>query len=383
MRCSCPRTTIGCSWWCWCCRAGSRWPSAHTSRGRSRSTLPGSARSPSASPPETSPLAPVSVGTTRSDAPRGPSTRWLSRSTKLRPTATGRERPPIVVHQHRPRPAHTPCGDARRSRESARWSRARSGSLLRDPRRPARQRRGVARPARRIRTHRVRREQPRAHNGVDRRVGPRSSRGPLARCPSHGCRRAAESDGPAVVVASTTDMSRVLRNLLENAIRHSPSGTVGQRRGSHRAEIEVAVHDQGAGFPDDFREHAFEPFTRADPARNTRTGHSGLGLAIARALVEAHGGRIWLGHRCCRRRRAFLDSSKGASMTESSSLRRPKRRPPRSKPRRTPRLFGARWPALSPAPSPSPSACSSPASSMSSHPSTLSAASSSIASRRG
>jgi signal transduction histidine kinase len=103
-----------------------------------------------------------------------------------------------------------------------------------------------------------------------------------------------ESDGPAVVVASTTDMSRVLRNLLENAIRHSPSGkpvNVAVRTGP---DIEVAVHDQGPGFSEDFRAHAFEPFTRADPARNTRTGHSGLGLAIARALVEAHGGRIWL-----------------------------------------------------------------------------------------
>ncbi|MDP9465254.1 MAG: HAMP domain-containing histidine kinase, partial [Actinomycetota bacterium] len=102
------------------------------------------------------------------------------------------------------------------------------------------------------------------------------------------------SDGPAVVVASATDMSRVLRNLLENAIRHSPSGKgvcVAVRTGP---EIEVCVRDQGPGFPDDFREHAFEPFTRADPARNTRNGHSGLGLAIARALVEAHGGRIWL-----------------------------------------------------------------------------------------
>ncbi len=103
-----------------------------------------------------------------------------------------------------------------------------------------------------------------------------------------------ESDGPAVAVASTTDMSRVLRNLLENAIRHSPAGravNVAVRTGP---QIEVSVHDHGPGFPDDFREHAFEPFTRADPARNTRTGHSGLGLAIARALVEAHGGRIWL-----------------------------------------------------------------------------------------
>ena len=104
-----------------------------------------------------------------------------------------------------------------------------------------------------------------------------------------------DSDGPAVVVASTTDMSRVLRNLLENAIHHSPSGEEVRVVVRTGPQIEVGVHDQGPGFPDDFRDHAFEPFTRADPARNTRTGHSGLGLAIARALVEAHGGEIWLG----------------------------------------------------------------------------------------
>lgn len=103
-----------------------------------------------------------------------------------------------------------------------------------------------------------------------------------------------ESDGPAVVIASTTDMSRVLRNLLENAIGHSPSGEAVRVSVHTGPQVEVQVRDQGPGFPDEFREHAFEPFTRADPARNTRTGHSGLGLAIARALVEAHGGRIWL-----------------------------------------------------------------------------------------
>ncbi|MEY2583715.1 MAG: hypothetical protein QOE09_3564 [Ilumatobacteraceae bacterium] len=103
-----------------------------------------------------------------------------------------------------------------------------------------------------------------------------------------------ESDGPAVVLASTTDMSRVLRNLLDNAIRHSPTGKTVEVAVRSGPEVEVAVHDQGPGFPAEFREHAFEPFTRADPARNTRNGHSGLGLAIARALVESHGGRIWL-----------------------------------------------------------------------------------------
>ena len=103
-----------------------------------------------------------------------------------------------------------------------------------------------------------------------------------------------ESDGPAVVMASTTDMSRVLRNLLENAIRHSPSSEPVLLAVRNGPEVEVSVRDRGPGFPADFREHAFEPFTRADPARNIRTGHSGLGLAIAKALVEAHGGRIWL-----------------------------------------------------------------------------------------
>jgi signal transduction histidine kinase len=81
---------------------------------------------------------------------------------------------------------------------------------------------------------------------------------------------------------------------LENAIRHSPSGEAVNIAVQTGAVVEVAVHDDGPGFPDEFRQLAFEPFTRADPARDTRTGHSGLGLAIARALVEAHGGRIWL-----------------------------------------------------------------------------------------
>ncbi|HSB84706.1 MAG TPA: HAMP domain-containing sensor histidine kinase [Ilumatobacteraceae bacterium] len=103
-----------------------------------------------------------------------------------------------------------------------------------------------------------------------------------------------DSDGPAIVVASHTDMARVLRNLLENAIRHSPAGesvSIDVRSGS---QVEVSVADRGPGFPSEFRDRAFEPFTRADPARDVRTGHSGLGLAIARAVVEAHGGRIWL-----------------------------------------------------------------------------------------
>jgi len=57
----------------------------------------------------------------------------------------------------------------------------------------------------------------------------------------------------------------------------------------------LRVVDQGPGFPSDFRERAFEPFTRADPARDTRTGTAGLGLSIARGIVIAHGGTIGVG----------------------------------------------------------------------------------------
>jgi len=103
-----------------------------------------------------------------------------------------------------------------------------------------------------------------------------------------------ESDGPALLVASSTDMSRVLRNLLENAIGHSPAGEAVRVAVQSGPPVAVSVLDHGPGFPDDFRDSAFDPFTRADPARNTRTGHSGLGLAIAKGLVESHGGRIWL-----------------------------------------------------------------------------------------
>jgi two-component system sensor histidine kinase BaeS len=100
------------------------------------------------------------------------------------------------------------------------------------------------------------------------------------------------ADDPAVVVADPTALSRVLRNLIDNAVRHSPpAGTVAVRVGSTETGVIVRVDDEGDGFPVEFRESAFEPFTRADTARRP-TGSSGLGLAIARAIVDAHGGSI-------------------------------------------------------------------------------------------
>ena len=113
-----------------------------------------------------------------------------------------------------------------------------------------------------------------------------------------GCTIEVHATSAAAVLGSSVELSRVIRNLLENAVRHSPSGQIVHVRveeGGAHAGVLLSVTDAGEGFAADFREHAFEPFTRADPARNNRTGHSGLGLAIARGLVESHGGKIWLG----------------------------------------------------------------------------------------
>ncbi len=94
-------------------------------------------------------------------------------------------------------------------------------------------------------------------------------------------------------LAQPEKVQRVLFNLIQNAIRHTPpDGSVTVRAERVGAAIEVEVADTGSGIPAAQRDQVFEPFFRGDAAR-TQEG-AGLGLAISRAIVEAHGGRIWL-----------------------------------------------------------------------------------------
>jgi two-component system sensor histidine kinase BaeS len=90
-------------------------------------------------------------------------------------------------------------------------------------------------------------------------------------------------------------VQRVLANLLQNALQHTPPGGQVVVHAYERArEVEVQIADTGEGIPAHALPHIFEPFFRADPARGRMRGGAGLGLSIARGLVEAHGGRIWV-----------------------------------------------------------------------------------------
>ena len=104
-------------------------------------------------------------------------------------------------------------------------------------------------------------------------------------------------DAPAAmpVHADRDRLGQVLSNLLENAVKYSPEGgpvgVVAERRGG---EVEVRVSDTGIGIPAEHRENVFERFYQADGDQGRRRfGGLGLGLYISRAIIDAHGGRIW------------------------------------------------------------------------------------------
>ena len=88
-------------------------------------------------------------------------------------------------------------------------------------------------------------------------------------------------------------ISQVLRNLLDNAISHTPHGGEVEIAGKeYDGYIEVKVSDTGEGIPEHELPNIFERFYRVDKSRTRATGGSGLGLTIAKRLVEAHGGEI-------------------------------------------------------------------------------------------
>jgi two-component system sensor histidine kinase KdpD len=101
-------------------------------------------------------------------------------------------------------------------------------------------------------------------------------------------------DAPDVPVDPVL-VDQALSNLIENAIRFSPpAGEVTVSVTPWRSGVQVRVADQGPGIAPEDRDRVFEPFTQLGTSAPDATGGSGLGLAISRAIVLAHGGRIWI-----------------------------------------------------------------------------------------
>jgi signal transduction histidine kinase len=95
--------------------------------------------------------------------------------------------------------------------------------------------------------------------------------------------------------ANAEKVQRVLFNLIQNAIRHTPAdGSVTVRARTSADGVEVEVADDGEGIAAEDSEQIFDAFYRGGEAAARGEEGAGLGLAISRAIVEAHGGRIWL-----------------------------------------------------------------------------------------
>ena len=100
--------------------------------------------------------------------------------------------------------------------------------------------------------------------------------------------------GGLAVHADPERLTQVVGNLVSNAIRYSPDGApVSLEASSEGDEVVIGIVDRGPGLTPEQQERVFERLYRVDPSRARALGGSGIGLAIARALTEAMGGRIW------------------------------------------------------------------------------------------
>jgi signal transduction histidine kinase len=98
---------------------------------------------------------------------------------------------------------------------------------------------------------------------------------------------------PLTVLGERDRLAQVCANLLSNAIKYSPGGGAIEIRGHQVGElVEVSVRDHGLGIPQQQREKIFTKFFRVDSSDTRRIGGTGLGLALCRDIVEAHGGQI-------------------------------------------------------------------------------------------
>jgi signal transduction histidine kinase/putative methionine-R-sulfoxide reductase with GAF domain len=129
-------------------------------------------------------------------------------------------------------------------------------------------------------------------------------------------------EGLPAALADRVKLRQVLFNLLANAVKFTPSGSIALRASASEAEILVEVEDTGIGMDPEDIPKAFAEFVQLDDDMDRRVGGSGLGLPLSRQLVELQGGKLW------------AESRKGAGSTFRFTLRRAEREPPRADARR-------------------------------------------------
>lgn len=100
-------------------------------------------------------------------------------------------------------------------------------------------------------------------------------------------------NGPNLLKADPERISQVVRNLLDNAMTHTPKGgEIKIETRTSSGEVITTVSDEGAGIPEEDLPYIFDRFYRVDKSRSRGTGGTGLGLTIAKEIIESHGGRI-------------------------------------------------------------------------------------------
>jgi signal transduction histidine kinase len=111
-------------------------------------------------------------------------------------------------------------------------------------------------------------------------------------------------DGEIPVFADRSFLRMAVINLLDNAVKYSPSGSnirlilsVEESCSNQTASLQLAIEDEGPGIPEDKASRVFDRFFRVDEGRTRDAGGAGLGLAIAKWAVEIHGGTIILSPR--------------------------------------------------------------------------------------
>jgi len=115
-------------------------------------------------------------------------------------------------------------------------------------------------------------------------------------------------------------IKQVLRNILENAIRYSPDGGLIVIRGETRpADVVISIADEGIGISPEDLIPIFEKYFRVRSAADYHVAGTGLGLPVARAIVEAHGGRIWIESKLGEGSIVFFSLPKAKGISENES----------------------------------------------------------------